>query len=191
VVDGLLSQVLSRDNLLDDLLLDLLSQLFGSDVLAVLSRNNNSVHPLGDNCPIIVLVLNSDLSLGIGSQPRDGAITASSSHSSVKLVSQLQRQREQLRCLISSITKHDTLVASAELLKSLLIVQTLRNIWGLLLNGNQHVAGLVIEALCGIVVSNILDCSTDDLLVIKASLCGDFTKDHHHAGLGGGLACYL
>jgi hypothetical protein len=66
-------------------------------------------------------------------------------------------------------------------------MQTLGDIGGLLLNGNKDVAGLVVEALVGAVVSNVLDGAADDLLVVEICLCGDFAKDHDHAGLGGSL----
>merc|ERR1719272_517488 len=59
---------------------------------------------------------------------------------------------------------------------------------GLLLDGNEDVAGLVVEALGRVVVSNFLDGTTNNLLVVEDSLGGDFTEDHDHAGLGCGFA---
>ena len=44
VIDGVVVEVLSGDNLLDDLLLDFLSELLSRDVLAVLSADDNGVH---------------------------------------------------------------------------------------------------------------------------------------------------
>jgi hypothetical protein len=70
-------------------------------------------------------------------------------------------------------------------------VQTLRNVGRLLLNGNEHVAGLVVEALVGRVVANVLDGVADDLLEVEVGLGGDLAKDHDHTGLGGALACDL
>jgi hypothetical protein len=89
------------------------------------------------------------------------------------------------------LTEHDTLVTSTELLEGLLVVQTLGNIGRLLLNGDEDVASLVVEALVGAVVANVLDGLTDNLLVVESSLCGDFTKDHDHAGLCGSLTSNL
>ena len=191
MVDSLIVQVLGRNDLLDDLLLNDFSQLLSSDLLAVLSRNNDSVHSERNNSTIVMRILDGDLGLSIRSQPRDGTITTSSRHRSIKLVSQLQGQREQLRSLIRGISEHDTLVTSTELLKSLLVVQTLCDIGGLLLNGHQHIAGFIVETLGGVIISDVLDCSTDDLLVVETCLGGDFSEDHHHTGLGGRLAGYL
>ena len=90
VVDGLIIQVLGRDNLLDDLLLDLLSELLSGDIFAVLSRDDNGVYSDRDNGTVIVLVLDSDLSLGIWPEPWQASISASRRHSSIELVCQLE-----------------------------------------------------------------------------------------------------
>lgn len=70
-------------------------------------------------------------------------------------------------------------------------METLGNIGGLLLDGNQNVASLVVKALGGVVVSNVLDGISDDFLVVEAGLGGDLTEDHNHPGLGGSLASNL
>ena len=70
-------------------------------------------------------------------------------------------------------------------------METLGNVGRLLLDGNEDVAGLVVETLVGAVVTNVLDGLTDDLLVVEASLGGDLTEDHDHTGLGGSLASNL
>jgi hypothetical protein len=66
--------------------------------------------------------------------------------------------------------------------------KTLGDVGRLLLNGDEHVAGLVVKALLRVVVSNLLDGVTDDLLVVQVGLGGDFTEDHDHTGLGRRLA---
>jgi len=88
VVLGLLVEVLGWDNLLDDLLLDLLAQLLGRDVLAVLCGNDDGVDAERDNGTTIVLVLNGDLGLGIRSQPRQAARVTGLLHGGVELVRQ-------------------------------------------------------------------------------------------------------
>jgi len=65
------------------------------------------------------------------------------------------------------------------------------DIGGLLLNGNQNVASLVVETFLGIIVANILDRISDNFLVIELSLGSNLTKDHNHTSLGGGLASNL
>lgn len=128
VVDGLVIEVLGGDGLLDDLLQDLLAELLGGDIGGVLGRDDNGVDTLGDDSAVVVLVLNGDLGLGVGSQPRQRAVAAGGGHGSIELVGELEGQREQLRGLIGGIAEHDTLVTSTELLKCLLVVETLGNI---------------------------------------------------------------
>ena len=188
VVDGLVVEHLGGDDLLDDLLLDLLAEFLGGDVLAVLGRDNNGVDTEGNDGTVVVSVLNGDLGLGVGSQPRQGAITAGSSHSRVELVREEKGQRQKLRGLIGGITEHDTLVTGTELLESVLVVEALSDVGRLLLDSDENVAGLVVEALVGGVVADVLDGITDDLLVVEVGLGGDLTEDHDHAGLGGSLA---
>ncbi|PTD12828.1 hypothetical protein FCULG_00003046 [Fusarium culmorum] len=162
VVDGLIAEVLGGDNLLDDLLLDLLSELLGGDVRRVLSRDDDSVDALRDNGTVVVLVLDGDLSLGVRSQPGEGTVAASSCTS-----------------------------CYTELLKSLLVVETLGDIRGLLLDGNEQVAGLVVKTLGRVIVTDVLDGVTDNLLVVELGLGGDLTEDHDHTSLGSSLASNL
>jgi hypothetical protein len=67
------------------------------------------------------------------------------------------------------------------------MVQTLRNIGGLLLNGNENVASFVIEPFGRVVVADVADGFTNDFLVIELGLGSNFAKDHDHASLGCGL----
>lgn len=137
VVDGLVIEVLSGNDLLDDLLLDLLSELLGGDILRVLSRNDDGVNALGNDGAVIVAVLNGDLGLGIGSEPGEGAIAAGGRHGSVKLVGEEEGQGEEFGGLVSGIAEHDTLITGTKLLESLLVVETLSDIGRLLLNGDE------------------------------------------------------
>jgi hypothetical protein len=187
VVDRLVVKKVRGDDLLDDLLGDLLAELLGRDVLGVLCGDDNGVDPLGDDGAIVVLVLDGNLSLGVRSQPGQGAVPAGGRERRVQLVSEKVAEGVQLGGFVSGITKHDTLVTGTELLKCLLIVQALSDIRGLLLNGDQEVEGLVVEALGRVIIANVLDGITDNLLVVDVGLCGDLAKDHDHACLGRGL----
>ena len=191
VVDGLVIKHLLGDDLLDDLLLDLLTELLGSDVLAVLGRDDDGVNTERDDGTAIVGVLDSDLSLGVGSQPWQSTILAGLGHGRVQLVGEEDGQRKELGGLVGGISEHDTLVTSTELLESLLVVETLSNVGRLLLNSNEDVACLVVEALLGGVVTDVLDGTTNDLLVVEVGLGGNLTEDHDHTGLGCGLASDL
>lgn len=191
VVDGLIVQVLGWDNGLDDFLLDLLAELLRGDSLSMLSADNNGVDSEWHNSTVIVLVLNGDLGLGIRSEPWQASVTSGGGHGSVQLVGQLESEGEEFWGLIGGIAKHDTLITSSQLLESSFVVKTLCDIWGLLLNGDKDIAGLVVETLCRIIISNVLNGSSDHLLVVKLGLGGNLSEDHYHTSLGGGLACNL
>jgi hypothetical protein len=67
----------------------------------------------------------------------------------------------------------------------------LGNVGGLLLNRDEHVAGLVVEALARVIEADHLDSVTHNLLVVEVRLGGDLSEDHDHAGLAGSLASDL
>jgi len=68
------------------------------------------------------------------------------------------------------------------------VVETLSNIGRLLFDGNEDVAGLVVEALGGVIVADLLDGVTNDLLKVDLCFRGDLPENHDHASLGGRLA---
>jgi hypothetical protein len=104
VVDGLVVQVLCGDDLLDNLVENLLAELLGGNVGAVLGRDDNSVDTLGDNGTAVVLVLDGDLGLGVGSQPGEGAVVSGLGHGGVESVGELDGEGEELGCLVGGIT---------------------------------------------------------------------------------------
>lgn len=191
VVHGLLVKVLGGDDTLDDLLEDLLAELLGGDVLGVLGRHNDGVDTERDDGTVVVGVLNGDLGLGVGTEPGELAAVTGLLHGAVELVGEEEGQGQELRGLVGGISEHDTLVTGTEVLKSLVVVKTLGNVGRLLLNGDEHVASLVVEALGRVIVANVLDGVTDGLLVVETGLCGDLAEDHDHTGLGGSLASNL
>ena len=180
VVDSAVIKQLSGNDLADNLLLKGSTKLLSGDIVGVLGGDDDGVDAQRLDSTVVVGVLNGNLGLGIREQPGDGAVNTGSLHSRVKLVGEEDSQGEELRGLISGIAEHDTLVTGTELLKSLLVVETLSDIGGLLLNGNQDVASLVVETLLGRIVTDVLDSVTDDLLVVQTSVGGNLTKDHNH-----------
>jgi hypothetical protein len=92
VEDGLVVEELGRNDLLDDLLFDFLAELLSRNILAVLGGDDNSVNTERYNSAAIMTVLDSDLSLGIRTEPGQGAVIARLLHSSVELVRQQQSQ---------------------------------------------------------------------------------------------------
>jgi len=157
----------------------------------VLGRDDNSVDAHRHDGAIVVLVLDRDLGLGVGPQPGEGPVAAGSRHGGVELVGQKKRQGEKFRRLVGGIAEHDSLIASTKVFESLLVAETLGDVGRLLLNGNQEIARLVVEALGRIVVPNILDGVAHHFLIVKLGLRRDLAKHHDHARLGSRLAGHL
>jgi hypothetical protein len=190
VVDGTLVTQVCGDDLLDDLLQEILLEGLKADILRVLSGDDNSVNTKRDGGTTFLLVFNGDLSLGVGTKPRKESTATSSSHGSVQLVREDNSEGHELFSLVCRITEHDTLITSTVVLE-VTVVKTLSDIGRLLLNGDEDVASLVIETLGRVIVSNVADGVTDDLLVVQLGVGGDFTKDHDHTSLRGGFATDL
>lgn len=205
VVDGSVVQEVGRDDLVDDLLLDLLSEVLGGDLLGVLGGDDDGVDSQGDHgTGLVLLVLDGDLGLGVRSEPAHGTVSSGSGHGGVQLVGKhdglghqlggLRRKRlgSEIRrklgetYFVGGITEHDTLVTCTVVLQ-VTVVQTLGDIGRLLLNSNQDVTGLVVETLLRVVVTDLFDGVSDNGLEVDSGLGGDFTEDHDHTGLGGGL----
>ena len=186
MIDGPVVEKVCRDDLLDDLFHNLLPQFLGGNVVRVLGGNDDGVDAEGDNCTTVALVFDGHLGLGVRSEPGKVA-PPSVGQSLVEFVGENNRERHQFRGFRSGISKHDTLIAGTMALKRA-VVETLGDIGRLLFNGDEDVAGLVVETLLGVVVANLLDGLTDDLLVINLGLGANFTEDHDHSGFCGGLA---
>lgn len=186
VVDGVVVEQVGGNHLLDDFFHDLGSELLSRDLLGVLGRDDDRVNTERDGGTAILLVLDSDLGLGVGSEPSERTVAAGGSHGQVELVREHEGQGHQLGRLVGSVAEHDTLVTGSVVLERAM-VKTLGDIGRLLLDGDEHVAGLVVETLLRRVVADLLDRVTDDLLVVDLSLGRDLTKDHDHTGLGGSL----
>ena len=106
MVDGPDVEQVGADDLLDDLLLDLLPQVLGGDLLGVLSRDDDGVDPQGDDGTVsVLLVLDGDLGLGVGSQPTHGSVTTGSGHGSVELMGEHDGLGHQLGGLVGSVSE--------------------------------------------------------------------------------------
>eukprot|EP00043_Microstomoeca_roanoka_P004758 m.51645 g.51645 ORF g.51645 m.51645 type:complete len:302 (+) comp12638_c1_seq1:377-1282(+) len=191
VENSVLIKEVGGNNGLDNLFLEVRTELLVCDIWGVLSGDDNGVDAERNAGTVIELVLDGDLCLGIGTSPGESAITTAISQAAVKSMSQLAGQWHAFGGLICSITKHNTLITSANVLDVLtttVLVHTLRDIRALLLNGDEHVAGLVIKTFLVRVITNLLDAAADNLLVVNVSAGSNLTKDHNHTSLASGLA---
>lgn len=188
VVDGLLIEVLGGDDGLDDVLHDVLVNLLVGDVGLVLGGDDDGVDADGDHAAVLLLVLDGDLGLTIGAQPLEGSILANVGETLAEAGGEEVGEGHELGGLIGGVAEHDALVTSADLLDALVEVDALGDIGALLLDGDDDVAGVAVDALVGGGVADVADGGADDVLEIDLGVGGDLTEDHDHAGLGGGLA---
>lgn len=202
VVDGSVVEEVLGDDGLDDLLEDLGSEVLGRDLLGVLRGDDDGVDSEGNDRAVrLLLVLDGDLRLRVGSEPAERTVSSGSGHRGVELVRERDRQGHHLGRLVRGVAEHDTLVTGTDLLERT-VVETLRNVRGLLLDGNEDVARLVVETLVRVVVADLLDRVSDDRLVVDLGSGRDLTEDlesvracwekwssthHDHTGLGGRL----
>lgn len=88
-----------------------------------------------------------------------------------------ERKEKDEKRTVSRIPKHDSLISRTMVLQ-IPMIKSLRNIDRLLLNRDEDVASLVVEPLGGIVVPDVLDRVTNDLLVVEGRAGRDFSEDH-------------
>ncbi|BAS71861.1 Os01g0323775, partial [Oryza sativa Japonica Group] len=193
VEDGLLVEVLVGDDRLDDVLLEVGGDLVVGDGLVVLGGDEDGVDADGDHGAGVVEVLNGDLGLAVGPEPGAGAVLADLGEAGAELGGEDVAEGHQLGGLVGGVAEHVALVAGADLLGALgeVAVHPLRDVGRLLLDVDEHLAAVGVEA---DVVGHEADAAAgvaDDLLVVDGGLGGDLAEHHHHVGLGARLARHL
>merc|ERR1719348_1102991 len=63
-------------------------------------------------------------------------------------------------------------------------MDTSSNIWRLLLEGDHQTHGFVIEAFAAVIISNVLDSISDNLLIVDDGFAGNLSTNHDHSCLG-------
>mmetsp|Transcript_3573 Transcript_3573/g.7812 ORF Transcript_3573/g.7812 Transcript_3573/m.7812 type:complete len:431 (-) Transcript_3573:26-1318(-) len=165
--------------------------------LGVLGRDDNSVDlDGGDRSVGVLLVLDGDLGLSIGTQPPEGTVLTDIRQFLSELGSHHVGQRHELFGFVTGVTKHNTLITGTHIEVRLSNMDTSGDIGGLLVDADENLARVARETLGGDgaqivferVETDFTDLFTNDSLVINLSRGGDFTEDHNHVVLGGGFA---
>merc|ERR1719253_110645 len=187
MVNGLVIEVVSGDNGFDDMLHEISRNFFVGDFLTVLGGDNNGVNSLWNWDSVNKLVLASNLSLSVGTDPVANSVLTDLGKLGSQTGGKLVGKRHETFGFISGVSKHNSLVTGSNIL-NFHGVYGLGNIGRLLLNGNNNITGLVVKTFSGIVVSNVLNCVTDNLFVVYGSSSGDFSKDHYHTSFTASFA---
>ena len=88
---------------------------------------------------------------------------------------------------VAGVAEHHALIARALILVHD-AVYALSDVGGLLVEADQHSAGVAVEAVLRAVVADFHDLAAHDLLDGHIGGGGDFAHDQHHAGGGGAFA---
>lgn len=183
VVNGSLIEIFGGDNGFNDVLHEVVADLFVGYFWVVLGGDDNCVNPPWNKdfgCGILD-VLACNLSLGIRAKPPYNVGFASNSEAGDELLGQNVSEWHELWGLISGVSEHVSLITSTNVVW-VTLVNALGNIWGLLFDGKHDTAALIIQSLIGIVVTDLLNGVADNRAVVNDSLGGDFSEGHHHSG---------
>jgi len=170
---------------------ELLDELRVGDGGGVLGGDDDGVHAQRDHLAGgIIFVLNSDLSLGVRSQPGEDARFTANNQSLDQSVGKNVSQRHELWSFISGVTEHVALISSANFLWRLLshAVDRVCDLGALFSDRNDDGASLEVESLIRVVESDLLDGVTSHDLVVDHSHAGNLTNDEDASSAGGTLA---
>merc|ERR1719293_21706 len=169
----------------------------GLQRLRMLCGDHNGMDLLRLNRAILPLqILDGDLSLAIWPQPPEQSALAHVCQLLPQARGHGMCQWHAILRLIASIAKHNTLVTSTYIEVILAHVHPACNVRALLVDAYHDLASLVAQALAvnaGEIIhvgieTDLRHNSTDHLLVVDLSLCGDLASDHDHVVLRRSLA---
>ena len=124
----------------------------------------------------VLVVLHRHLALAVGTQVGQFAALAHRGQLAAELVRQRDGRGHQLRRLVGGVAEHHALIAGAA------GVNTLGDVARLLVDRRDHGAGVGVEAVERVVVTDGGDHAAHQRLEIHVSFGGDFARDDHQAG---------
>lgn len=117
MIDGLVIEILGRDDRLDDMLHKLCLELLLGKLLSVLCGDDNSVDTDRNRTAVIHSVLDGNLGLSIRSNQWAHAIFTDFSELGTKRCGKVVCERHERLSLVSGISKHDSLITSSDIFK--------------------------------------------------------------------------
>ena len=182
-----LASRLPGEHRLDDLFDHGLLDVFVLDVRMMLRRQHDGV----DLRRLAVDVFHRDLRLRVRAQPLELAVLAQLGLLLDQAVREVDRQRHEAVGLGARVAEHHALVARALFeVQALAFVDALRDVGRLLVVGHEHGATLVVDAVVGVVVADLLDGVARDLLEVDDGAGGDLAGEHHETGVAQRLGAY-
>ena len=176
-----LIQQMRRNHSLDYVLLNSGAQFVIAHGLGMLCGDYDRIHA---KHLAVRVVLHRDLGLAVGPQKRKRPVFAHRREPLGQLVRQRNGGGHQIRILIHRIAKHHPLVAGAP------GVHAHCDVARLLIDAGDDSAGVGVEAVKSVVVTDGGDGAADHGLEIDIGFGSDFSGDDYEAGGGEGFAGY-
>ena len=179
VVLAVFIEQVRRNHCLNHVLQNAGAKLVVADGLGVLRGDHHGVH--AKNFAVGV-VFHRDLGFAVGAKEGKCSVLAHQREPLRQLVRERDGCRHQLFVLVHRVPEHHSLVAGAP------GIDAHGDVAGLLVDAGDHSAGVGVEAVEGVVVSDGGDGAANHGLKIDVGLGGDFSRDDDEAGSGQGLA---
>ena len=147
----------------------------------VLGGEHHGVDAVG----LAVYIAHRHLRFRVGAQEGQAAVLAQLGLALDQAVRVVNGRGHQLGRFVAGVAEHQALVTGAGVQVVVAgVVHALGNVVALLVVGHEHGAAFVVDAVVGVVVADALDGVAGHLDVIHMRVGGDFTGQHHEAGVG-------
>ena len=185
VVFGFRIQHFCGNNRCNNLFDNIFANLLVGNFRCMLGRNNDSIY----TNRFAVIIFNGNLSFAVRTQVRQHAFLTNLGQLQSQLVSQICRHRHVAFGFVGCITEHHALVAGTGFFLSSLaflsfqrFVNAHSDIRGLLVDRNQHAAGVAVKAEFSTVVADVVDGFAGNVCDINIALGRNFTENVNLTG---------
>jgi hypothetical protein len=159
-------------SLFDHHLVDVVAQARDVDVLVVLRRDDDRLDPRRTPIP----VLDGHLALAVRAQVGERVLVADLGQPPREMVRDLDRHGHELGGLVAGETEHHPLIARAP------GIHAAGDIGRLLIDGDDHPAGGIVESVIRVGIARRLDGVPDDASHVDVGVGGDLPDDQGQAG---------
>ena len=186
---------LRRKHLVENIFLNIRVNLLLGHRIIMLRRQNNGVQPAGLS---VFIILHRYLRLSVRTQIAERAVFANLGQPSRQLMGKGDGIRHKLRRFVGGIAEHHSLVAGADRVQLVLchrvlprlqrLIDAHGNIRRLLVDRDDHAAGITVKAIFCPVITNLSDGLSHYLLNIHISMSSNLTHNHNKSGGTASLA---
>ena len=186
---------LRRKHLVENIFLNIRVNLLLGHRIIMLRRQNNGVQPAGLS---VFIILHRYLRLPVRAQITKRAVFTDLGQPPRQLMGKGDGIRHKLRRFVGGVSEHHSLVAGADRVQFVLchrilprlqrLIDAHGNIRRLLVDRDDHAAGITVKAIFCPVITDFPYRLPNDLLNIHIRAGGDFSHNHYQARRRAGLA---